>query len=114
MHELYLTDALLDIMEDCARRERFAKVRSLKLSFGCLAGIDPAGLEFAFSVQAKGTKAEGAHLEFDVRPAVLFCLACEREVSSETWQDACPSCGGGELLLTGGAEEMKLLEMEVD
>jgi hydrogenase nickel incorporation protein HypA/HybF len=114
MHELFLTGSLLDMVEEYAGREGFAKVRSLKLSFGCLSCIDPASLEFAFGVQAKGTKAEGTRLEFDIRPAVLYCLACEREFSSGAYQGACPSCGGAELLLTGGTEEMKLLEMEVD
>ena len=114
MHELSLTCSLLDIVEDYARREGFTRVRSLKLSLGCLSCIDPDALTFSFSVQARGTKAEGAQLEFDIRPAVLYCFTCEREFSSGTFHPDCPCCGGQDILLTGGTEEMKLLEMDVD
>ena len=114
MHELSLTRSLIDIVEDYARREGFTRVRSLKLSCGRLSGIDPDAFRFAFSVQARETKAEGAHLEFDILPAVLYCLGCEKEFSSEAFHPACPGCGGQDVLLTGGTEEMKLLEMDVD
>jgi len=114
MHELSLTCSLLDIVEDYAGREGFTRVRSLKISFGRLSCIDPGAIEFAFSVQARGTKAEGAKLEFDIRPAVLYCFRCEREFSGEAFQPACTVCGSGDVLLTGGTEEMKLLEMDVD
>jgi hydrogenase nickel incorporation protein HypA/HybF len=114
MHELSLTRSLLEIVEDYAQREGFTKVRSLKLSFGRLSCIDPEAFRFAFSVQARGTKAEGAELEFDIRPAVLYCFRCEREFSSDAFRPACVHCGGEEVLLTRGTEEMKLLEMDVD
>jgi hydrogenase nickel incorporation protein HypA/HybF len=114
MHELSLTQSLIDIVEDYALREGFNRVNVLKLSFGRLAGIDPGALEFTFDVQSRGTKAEGARLEFDIRPAVLYCMACEQESLSESFQPLCPICGGIEVILAGGTEELKLLEMDVD
>ncbi|HOG18338.1 MAG TPA: hydrogenase maturation nickel metallochaperone HypA [Syntrophales bacterium] len=114
MHELSLVHSLIDIVEDYSQRERFTRVRSLKLSFGRLSCIDPDAFRFVFSVQAEGTKAEGARLEFDIRPAALYCLTCEREFSSAAFHPACPGCGGSDVFLTGGTEEMKLLEMDVD
>ena len=114
MHELSLAQSLLDIVEDCSRREEFTRVLSLKLSFGRLSCIDPDAFRFVFSVQAEGTKAEGAQLVFDIRPAVLYCLSCEKEFSSEAFTALCPACGGGDVLLTGGTEELQLLELDVD
>ena len=114
MHELSLTQSLLDIVEDYARREGFSRVNVLRLSFGSLSCIDPAAFEFAFGIQSRGTKAEGARLEFDIRPAVLYCMECEKESPSEGFRPLCPSCGGGDVLLAGGTEELKLLEMDVD
>jgi hydrogenase nickel incorporation protein HypA/HybF len=114
MHELSLTQSLIDIMEDYARREKFIRINSLKLSFGRLSCIDPEAFRFAFSIQARGTRADGATLEFDIRPAALYCFRCEREFSFEAFHSDCPGCGGQEFLLTGGTEEMKLLEMDVD
>lgn len=114
MHELSLTCSLLEIVENYAGRKGFTRVHSLKLSFGRLSCIDPDALRFAFSVQARGTKAEGAELEFDIRPAAHYCLQCKREFSSGAFHPVCVHCGGKDVLLTGGTEEMKLLEMDVD
>jgi hydrogenase nickel incorporation protein HypA/HybF len=114
MHELSLTQSLIDIVEDYARREGFTRVNVLKLSFGRLAGIDPGALEFTFEIQSRGTKAEGAQLEFDIRPAILYCKNCKQDSVSEGFLFLCPLCGGGEVILAGGTEELKLLEMDVD
>ena len=98
MHELSLTQSLIDIVEDYARREGFSRVNVLKLSFGRLACIDPGTLEFVF----------------DIRPAVLYCTTCKQESLSGSFQPFCPRCDSGDVLLTGGTEELKLLEMDVD
>ena len=70
MHEISLTRSLIDIVGEYARREGFSRVNVLKLSFGRLSCLDPGALEFTFAIQARGTEAEGARLEFDIRPAL--------------------------------------------
>jgi hydrogenase nickel incorporation protein HypA/HybF len=114
MHELSLIDSLLDIVEEYAAKHRFAKVNTLKLTFGRLACIEPNALEFAFAVQSKGTKADGAALECEIFPIVISCLRCEKDFPVPTYPAACPSCGGCEVVLKGGREELKLVEMDVD
>jgi Zn finger protein HypA/HybF involved in hydrogenase expression len=51
---------------------------------------------------------------FDIKPAVLYCLTCEQEFPARAFQSTCPGCGGKDVLLTGGIEELQLVEMEVD
>jgi hydrogenase nickel incorporation protein HypA/HybF len=114
MHELSLIRSLLDIVEDYAAKHQFHRVHSLKLSFGRLSCLDAQALKFAFGIQSAGTKAEGAKLIFDIRPARMTCLACNREIEVETWVTICPLCQGEEVLLTGGTEELKVLEMDID
>jgi hydrogenase nickel incorporation protein HypA/HybF len=114
MHELSLIRSLLDIVEDYAVRHRFDRVNTLKLSFGRLSCLDPQALKFVFAVQAEGTRAEGAELVFDIRPARLTCLACNRDSDVEAYPSACPLCRSDEVILTGGTEELKLQEMDVD
>jgi len=114
MHELSLINSLLKIVDDYATAEGFNKVNALKLSFGRLSCLDRQSLEFAFSVQSAGTKAEGATLVFEILPARILCLNCDRESAmDETW-DHCPACQSPDVMLTGGTEELKLLEMDVD
>ena len=114
MHELSLVQSLLEMLEEQAQKTPFEKVSSLLLSFGRLSCIDPQALQFAFSVQSRGTRAEEAALRFDIRPVTVYCLNCEKELSPPSFSGECPACGGVEVLLTGGTEEMKLIEMEVD
>ena len=114
MHELSLTRSLLDIVEDYASKHRFQRVNSMKLSFGRLSCLDPQALKFAFEVQSAGTRAEGAGLNFEIIPARITCLTCNREVEVTSWTTTCPLCRGEEVLLTGGTEELKFLEMDVD
>ncbi|HOO40518.1 MAG TPA: hydrogenase maturation nickel metallochaperone HypA [Syntrophales bacterium] len=114
MHELALIQSLLDIVEDCAATDGFCRVNSLKLSFGRLSCLDRQCLEFAFSIQSAGTKAEGAILDFEILPARIRCLDCGREAAMDGAWDRCPSCRSQDVTLTGGTEELRLIEMEVD
>lgn len=114
MHELSLIESLLSIVDDYATSDGFHRVNSLKLSFGRLSCLDRQCLEFAFSVQSVGTKAEGAVLDFEILPARIHCLNCDRESTMDGTWDLCPGCHSSDVILSGGTEELKLLEMDVD
>jgi len=115
MHELSLIQSLLSIVEEHAARENFSQVRSLKLCFGRLSCLDQKSLEFAFSVQAVGTRAEHATLDFEILPARIYCFSCEEDfVLPGILEGHCPRCHGQDIILSGGTEELKLLEMDVD
>lgn len=114
MHELSLIESLLNIVADYAQTDGFQRVNLLKLSFGRLSCLDRQCLEFAFSVQSVGTKAEGAVLDFEIIPVRILCLNCDRESTMDGTWDLCPSCRSQDVILTGGTEELKLLEMDVD
>jgi hydrogenase nickel incorporation protein HypA/HybF len=114
MHELSIICSILDIIEEYAERYRFKNVKSMKLSFGRLSCIEPQALEFTFEIQSSGTKAEGASLEFDIKPIVIHCFPCEKDIVLETYDALCPQCNGSEVLLVGGTEQIQLLEIDVD
>lgn len=114
MHELYLAESILDIVRDYARRDGFAKVNSILLSYGRLSCIESKTLQFAFGVQAQNTKAQGAKLEFKILPAVIHCFSCEKDLEVTAHGGSCPACGGADVILTAGTEELKIMEMDVD
>ena len=114
MHELSIVCSILDIIEEYAEEHRFNNVNSLKLSFGRLSCIEPQALAFTFEIQSSGTKAEGALLEFDIKPIIIHCLVCEKDIELETYAAVCPQCNGAEVLLVGGTEVIQLLEIDVD
>ena len=114
MHELYLAESILNIIQDYAKRDGFEKVNSVSLSYGRLSCIEPKSLQFGFDVQAKGTPAQGAALEFKILPAIVHCFSCEKDLEVKAHTGVCPSCGGNEVILSAGTEELQILELDVD
>jgi len=114
MHELYLAESILNIVQDYAVKQHFSKVNSISLSFGRLSCIESKSLQFAFDVQAKDTLAENAELHFKIIPPVIHCFSCDKDLEVETYSAVCPNCGGEEVILTVGTEELQILEMDVD
>ena len=114
MHELYLAESILNIVQDYEARQHFNKFNSISLSFGRLSCIESKSLQFAFEVQAKNTLAVNSSLDFQILPAVIHCFSCEKDLEVETYSVICPKCGGEEVILTGGTEELRILEMDVD
>lgn len=114
MHELSLARSILDIVEDYAAKHDFRRVNTLRFSCGRLSCIDPKSLEFAFRIQAEGTKAACARLVFDIRPAMIYCFTCEEDRELDHYETICPQCRGCDVILAGGTEELKLIEMDVD
>ena len=114
MHELYLAESILNIAKDYAIKHHFSKVNSISLSFGRLSCIESKSLQFAFEVQAKDTLAQDAKLRFNIIPPVIHCFSCNKDLEVETYSAVCPNCGGEEVILTVGTEELQILEMDVD
>jgi hydrogenase nickel incorporation protein HypA/HybF len=114
MHELYLAESIINIIKDYAVREGFQKVNSVLLSYGCLSCIEPNSLQFGFDVQARGTPAEGAKLEFQVLPAMIHCFSCKKDLVVKTHTGICPECNGDEVILNAGTEELQILELDVE
>ena len=114
MHEMSLVQSILNIVEEYAAKENFKKVASITLSFGKASTVVPAALTFAFEVLSEDTLAYGADLIFDIRPVVIYCMSCNRDITVNSYEAVCPLCHGHEVLLSGGTEELKLVEMDVE
>jgi len=114
MHELYLAESILNIIQDYAKRDNFKKVNTVLLSYGRFSCVEPRALQFAFEVQAKETVADFAKLKFKVLPAIIHCFSCQKDLEIKTHAGCCPGCGGEQVILTAGTEELQILEMDVD
>ena len=112
MHEMSLAEGVLQLIEDAARRDRFSKVSTVWLEIGQLSGVEPEALAFCFDAVTRNTAAEGARLEIITLPGQGWCEACALTVPMAEVFDACPSCGGYSLQVTGGTE-MRVKELEV-
>lgn len=114
MHELYLAESILNIIQEYALKHSCRKINTVLLSCGGLSCIEPKALQFAFEAQAKGTLAEDAVLEFKIQPAVIHCFSCQNDLEVNSFTGICPDCGNLEVILSSGSEELKILEIDVD
>ncbi len=112
MHELSLAGGVLQVVEDAAVREGFARVRRLTLEAGALSGVEPRALRFAIESLMPGTCLEGAELEIQEPAAPAWCHDCCTTVEIRHRLDDCPRCGGARLLPTGG-QELRVRELIV-
>ncbi|SCA57305.1 protein involved with the maturation of hydrogenases 1 and 2 [Candidatus Terasakiella magnetica] len=113
MHEMSLTQGVLNILEDYARTNDFKKVKTVWLEIGQLSHVEPEALTFCFDVVMKDTIADGAKLEIIHTPGQASCLDCAEEMTISSRIAECPKCGSYKLHISGG-EEMRVKELEVE
>ncbi|MCM2264410.1 MAG: hydrogenase maturation nickel metallochaperone HypA [Desulfuromonadales bacterium] len=113
MHELSLTQSLVEIAEEHARRAGGTVIRGITLEVGELSGAVPEALEFAFDVCSRGTLAEGATLTIRRVPGHGRCAVCAAETVCHELTAVCPVCGALGFELDTGTE-LRVLELEVD
>jgi len=112
MHELSLCEGVVQLIEDQAREQGFAKVRTVWLEIGALAGVETGAMRFSFDAVARNTVADAARLEIIDIPGRARCPACQQTVDVNTRYDDCPGCGHYPLDVISG-DEMRIKELEV-
>lgn len=113
MHEMSLTESVIGIVEEEARRQNFVRVRAVVLEIGALACAEPESMRFCFDVVSRGTPAEGARLDIVLVPGAGWCFDCERTVVLTERFGACPACGQSRVRMTAG-DELRVRELEVE
>jgi hydrogenase nickel incorporation protein HypA/HybF len=101
MHELSLADAVVRIA--CAHAGG-RRIETVELKVGHLRNVVPEALEFAFTLVAEGTVAEGAQLLMEEVPAAGICRGCGIESEFAAFPLACRACGSLDVELTRGEE----------
>ncbi len=101
MHELAVTQSILDIVLRHAGQAGAKQVQAINLVIGGLTGFVDDSIQFYFDFLSKGTVSEGAHLHFERIAPRARCHACQAEYAppnSRLW--TCPECGalGGEVI----------------
>lgn len=113
MHEMSLAEGVLQIVEDAARSQGFARVRAVRLEIGQLSSVETEALRFCFDAVVRDTIADGARLEIDAVPGAGWCMQCCDTVPLPALYEACPRCGSYQVQATVGTE-MRVKDMEVD
>jgi len=113
LHELGITQSIVEIAEQTARQQLANKVLSVTVELGSLSGVVPEALEFCYEACSHGTLLEGSQLRIERIAARACCRVCHLEYPMDDLLACCPACGGfaGDLLC---GEELRIKEMEID
>jgi hydrogenase nickel incorporation protein HypA/HybF len=104
MHELSVTQSLLEIALRHGREAGAQRVTDLYLVIGEWSSIVDDSVQFYWDIVAQGTPAEGARLHFERIPARATCGECGREFAPGGESLLCPGCGSSRLRLLTGDE----------
>jgi len=103
MHELTVTENILNIALRHAADAGAAQITDLYLVVGQLSSVVDDSVQFYWDFVSKETPAAGARLHFRRIPGALSCQACGH---TYPFGDAfeCPACGSGQVRVSAGEE----------
>ncbi len=114
MHELPITQSLLDITLRHATASGAKKVSQLNIVIGQMSSVVDDSVQFYWEIMAKDTIAEGAVLHFERIPAVLHCLDCDTQFELNARENfSCPHCNSFSVQITGG-DDFRLDSIDVE
>jgi hydrogenase nickel incorporation protein HypA/HybF len=104
MHELAITQSMLDIVLERAKESGAKRVGAINLIIGELSGFVEESVRFYFDFLAKDTIAEGAVLNFKPVSPQARCRSCDKPFEITEFDWSCPRCGGSDIEITAGKE----------
>lgn len=113
MHELALSQSIVDLVAESAAREGVRKVTKVVLEVGAAAAVEPHALLFCFGLVAEHTVLQGAELVIDAVALQARCRSCGHDYSPVALFDACPGCGSHERDLLRG-RELRVLSFDAE
>lgn len=113
MHELAVTESVLNIATRHAQQAQAVRVTAVHLVIGQLASIVDDSVQFYWDMISAETICAGAQLYFERKPATLQCLDCDRTYTLNGELIDCPSCHSARIKIISG-EEFYLDSIEVE
>ena len=111
MHELGLTDALLRMVRDIAKKEELTHVEKITLEIGELSGVVPRYMLDCWQAVVDGTEYADTELVIEPVPGIASCMDCDEEFRIDVNDFRCPFCGSRSLTPVSG-RDMTLREIE--
>jgi hydrogenase nickel incorporation protein HypA/HybF len=113
MHELSVTQSILEIAMRHAQQAHARQIISLNLAIGQLSSIVDDSVQFYWDFVTQDTIAQGSKLHFRRIPARLACLDCEQTFTPDGRDFACPACESIKVKIISGQEfQVESIEIE--
>ena len=104
MHELGITENIVNIALAKAGEAKAGKVTRINVVIGELSGFVPDCIQFYFDSLSRDTIAQEAALHFESVAAQLRCRKCSIVFQPRDTQWSCPECRGQSVDLARGRE----------
>jgi len=104
VHELAITQNILDIVLDEAKAAQASKITRINLVIGELSGVVSDCVLFHFDFLKKDNAAETATIDFRLVPAELRCRDCLTNFKPKDSAWVCPNCQSTRLDVISGRE----------
>ena len=102
MHELPITESLLDLVLTHAARAEAERVTDVHVVVGELSGIASESVAFYWEIVSRDTAAEGSRLHFRHVPLQFECRECGSLFERRGEGFECPSCGAKRVRVAAG------------
>ena len=113
MHELPLTEQIIDICSETAAKHH-AHVKTIEIVLGEDSGFVGESIQMYFDVIGQGTLCEGAQLHIKGVKPKLRCRTCGELFVRKLFSFTCPHCGGeGEPTAIGKEFYVESVELDV-
>lgn len=113
MHELAVTESILNIATRHATQADAVHVTDVHLVIGQMSSIVDDSVQFYWDMISEGTICEGAQLHFERNPARLKCLDCENTYTLTGELTDCPNCHSAHIKVVSG-EEFYVESIEIE
>ena len=113
MHELAITESILEIALRHARAQNAQRITDLYLVMWKWSSVVDDSIQFYWDTISDGTIAKGASLHFKRVPVILKCLDCGEEYEPKREELVCPKCGSAHIKVKSG-DEFHLESIEVE
>ena len=104
MHELTITESLLEIALRHAKNADANRITDLYIVIGDLSSVVDDSVRFYWDIVAKDTAAEGAKLHFQRKATEIQCLECDQIYQPLNNKLACPNCESIKIKILTGEE----------
>jgi len=104
MHELAVTESILEIANRHATTAGATKITNIYITLGRLSSIVDDSVQFYWDIISQDTMSAGAKLHFTRIPARMRCNECSHEFEMQDELAPCPQCGSINLTLVSGDE----------
>jgi len=113
MHELAITQSMVDLVLEEAGKAGTSKIQKINLVIGEMSGYVEECVQSYFDLFAKDTIAEGAKLFCTMVPTQARCRDCGGTFSPKELDWTCPHCQGNRMEIVAG-NELRVESIEVD